>query len=71
MALVEVQGELVAQQATATDARLPGARGRSAARLAPRRATVAVPGAFLKVVRPGRVAAAVADALAEDGGRGA
>jgi aminoglycoside phosphotransferase (APT) family kinase protein len=67
MALVEVEGELVALQATGTDGRLPGlaaAAGATGARLvshrAERRATIAVPGAFLKVVRPGRVAAVAA-----------
>jgi aminoglycoside phosphotransferase len=67
MALVELEGELVALQATGTDDRLPGltaAAGAAGARLvshrAQRRATVALPGAFLKVVRPGRVAGVAA-----------
>jgi aminoglycoside phosphotransferase len=63
MTLVEVGGELVVLQATGTDGRLGGlaaAVGLPGARLvahrAERRATVSVPGAFLKIVPPGRVA---------------
>lgn len=66
-ALTEVGGELVALQERGTDGRLRGLRaavGLPGARLishrARRRATVAIPGAFLKVVRPGRVAALAA-----------
>ncbi len=67
MAIVEVEGEQVALQAAGTDVRLRGleaAVGLPGARLvshrAQRRATVAVPGAYLKIVRPGRVGAAAA-----------
>lgn len=67
LSLVEVHGELITLLAKGTDGRLPGlapALELPGARLishrAERRATVAIPGAFLKLVRPGRVAAVAA-----------
>lgn len=67
MQLVAADGEMLVLQAAGTDSRLCGlspAVRRRGARLvshrAERRATVAVPGAFLKVVMPGRVAGVAA-----------
>lgn len=67
LSLVEVHGELVTLLDKGTDGRLPGlapALELPGARLishrAERRATVAIPGAFLKLVKPGRVAAVAA-----------